>query len=80
MSDQKTIITWNGVTVDLQPMETAPRDKTGILVLLESESLGRRWHSAVLHPNISLVGHQFAFDLPKMIGWIPWPEIVGENL
>jgi hypothetical protein len=72
----RLVIHFGGVQVFLRPMATAPRDGTGILVLLEKESLGRVWHSASIRPNITLVGHQFAFDCAKMVGWIPLPEIV----
>lgn len=78
---QVKTIKFMGATVELNPMDTAPRDGTGILVLLESESLGRMWHTASLRPNISIVGHMFAFDCPKIIGWVALPieEVKGSE-
>jgi hypothetical protein len=56
-----------------QPMETAPRDGTPILVLLEEDLLDSRVHAATLHPNVSMIGCHFAFDVPKPIRWMPQP-------
>lgn len=69
------IVTFCGIEVVLNPMDTAPKDGTAILVLLEKKSLGRVWHTAQLHKNVSFVGHYFAFDCPKMLGWIQMPEL-----
>lgn len=74
-SVEQLVVCFGGVQVLLRPMDTAPRDGTGFLVLLEKESLGRKWHSASIRPNITLVGHQFGFDCPNMLGWIPLPEV-----
>ena len=65
----------DGIEIRLRPMNEAPKDGTPILVLLEKESLGMVWHSARIRPNVSFVGHRFAFDCPKMIGWISFPVV-----
>jgi len=57
-----------------QPIETAPRDRTPILVYLANSHLGSRIQVAVLHKNVSLVGGNFSFDAPKMTHWQPLPE------
>ena len=74
-SGDQSSLSFCGTQVRLRSMDAAPRNGTGILVLLEKESLGRVWHSAVIKPNISIVGHHFAFDCPKMLGWIPLPAL-----
>jgi hypothetical protein len=71
-------VKFNGQVVELRDMADAPMDGTGILVLLAAQSLSRSWHTAILRPNISIVGHQFAFDCPKMLGWLPLPEVLSE--
>lgn len=68
-------VTIDGFLIRLRPMNEAPKDGAPILVLLEKESLGMVWHSARIRPNVSFVGHRFAFDCPKMIGWIPFPVV-----
>lgn len=67
-----TTVSFLGVEYKLNSMDTAPMN-TAILVLLSKESLHSEWHTATLHKNVSFVGHQFAFDCPKMIGWLPLP-------
>lgn len=69
---------WQAALVDrptLRPMSTAPNDGTPILVRLEKKSLNTFWHVAQIHPNVTFIGHYFAHDCSRMIGWLPLPVI-----
>jgi hypothetical protein len=44
------------------------------LVLLERESNFNRVHTAYVGINTTFVGGKFAFDLPKVIGYLPIPK------
>mgnify|MGYP000405532885 CR=1 FL=1 len=78
-TEKLPLVTFFGVKTRLRPMSEVPTDGTPVLVLLEKESLGRRWHSAQFRSNISIIGHLFAFDLSKPLGWIELPTLVQEN-
>lgn len=70
---------WQAALVDrptLRPMSTAPNDGTPILVRLEKESLWSLWHVARIRPKMTVIGHEFGFDCPPMVGWLPLPVIV----
>jgi hypothetical protein len=54
-----------------RPIESAPKDGTPILVYLAADLGGSRFHTARLHPNVSVVGGVFAFDAPRMTRWKP---------
>ncbi len=68
-----------GWEIELFPMDTVPMDGTPVLVYLETESLGSRWHSARFRPNYKLIGHHFAFDVSKPLGWIPQPQEIQND-
>lgn len=53
------------------PIETAPNDGSPFLVLLSDEMMHSRVHSATFHPNMKLIGCNFSFDAPNVIGWLP---------
>ena len=57
----------------LNSMDIAPMDGTPILVYMEEDSMGSKWHIARLRHSIKLIGHQFAYDCPPMVGWISLP-------
>lgn len=60
---------WINVNDDPIPMDT------DVLVYLEQPSLGRHVHSANFKAKgISIIGHYFAWDLPKPLYWMPLPE------
>jgi hypothetical protein len=61
-----------------QPIETAPAEGT-FLVYIPSERPGRRIQVARWHPNVKIVGHVFAFDLPPITHWRPLPPEPGEE-
>ena len=59
---------------DWQPIETAPKDGTPMLVYLAEVMVNSYVQVATFHPNISIVGGQFAFDAPQATHWMPLPE------
>jgi hypothetical protein len=58
-----------------QPMDTVPMDGTPFLALLEPTDWSERVHVASFLPNVKRVGGCFAFDMPKVIGWMACPEV-----
>ncbi len=53
--------------------KTAPKE--GIfLVFLEEELLGNRIHTMNRRKNVSFIGSNFAFDVPKPLFWMELPE------
>lgn len=78
-NEKLPLVKFFGVATRLRPPEEIPMDGTPVLVFLEKESLMRRWHSAIYKSNYSVIGHQFAFDLSKVIGWIELPVLVQEQ-
>lgn len=65
-----------------QPIETAPKDGTPVLVWLPKPSLMRQVHSAILKDNYRVVGHVFDHDLQaKPTYWkpLPAPPVIGSG-
>lgn len=63
-----------------QPMETCPLDGTKVLMLHQNEGCWKndRIQIGFIHPNVSVSGGVFMFDLKpeeKPIAWQPLPEI-----
>jgi len=48
--------------------ESPPMD-IPVLVYIEREFLGSRYHTAVYHTNVSFVAGHFKFDVPKVTHW-----------
>lgn len=74
---QKTTTLTNN-PVKLKNWSEAPLGKH-VLVYLEKESLGSKWHVAITRAGvygqkITTVGHMFSFDVPKILGYIDLPE------
>lgn len=61
--------------MDWQPIETAPKDGTPILVYLPKMQFNSHLHVATYHPNLTVIGGCFDFDLPcKPTHWMPLPN------
>ena len=60
---------------DWQPIETAPRDGTVILVWLPKKSLASHVHSARLNSDgkPDIIGHHFVWDTGVPTHWQPLP-------
>ena len=54
-----------------QPIETAPENGE-FLVYLPNERM--KVQSVLWHPNVKIIGSQFAFDTSKPTHWMPLPE------
>lgn len=51
------------------------------LVTMEEDLIWSRIHVAVVHPNITCIGSNFAFDCPKVIAYRPMvDEYVPEQV
>ncbi len=59
-----------------RPIDTAPKDGTWVLVYLEDSSLGVHVYPASFG-RIAMIGHSFAFDMPKPTHWMPLPQPPG---
>ena len=57
-----------------KPFDTAPK-KGVFLVYLPEERKGSRIHTMRRHPNVSTIGHVFAFDLKKPALWCEIPTL-----
>ncbi len=63
-----------------QPFETIPMDGTPVLVSLEKELLGSFVRVGTFRKNgMSIIGSNFAFDCPKVIGWMKLPNHIKVN-
>ena len=62
--------------MEWQPIESAPKDGTPILVWLKEASLCTHIHSARLMEDgkPSIIGHHFAFDVGEPTHWMPLPQ------
>ena len=61
--------------------KTIPRDRTPVLVCLERELLGSLLQVGRFGDNgTDIIASNFAFDCPKVIGWMELPEPLKKNL
>jgi hypothetical protein len=60
-----------------QPMNSAPKDGSSLLLELEQEIRGRgKYHTGSFNVNgVSIIAGRMGFDCPKPIAWLPLPEI-----
>jgi hypothetical protein len=61
-----------------QPIETAPKDGTPVLVCLECEFGGSllhvgKWSTTMNGRPLGMIGGHMAFDLPPATHWMPLP-------
>ena len=61
---------------DWQPIKTAPRDSSWVLVFLsEPHTLGGRIHTALMRPDVMIIGGLFEWDQEAQpTHWMPLPE------
>ena len=54
------------------PIETAPEEGQFLVYMPEDKRCPIQ--VAKWHPNVKVIGNQFAFDQPKPTHWMPLPE------
>ena len=55
-----------------KPIETAPAE--GIFLVYMPDYKRMPIQVAKWHPNVKVIGNQFAFDLPPATHWMPLPN------